>query len=92
MSNPSVRTLRLYLLVWLALMVLVALTVASSYVKLGSFNLVASMAISIAKTALVMTLYMELRREHGTILVFAITGFCWLALMIAPTVADLATR
>jgi len=92
MSNPSVRTLRLYLLVWLALMMLVALTVASAYVKLGSFNLVASLLISAAKTALVMTLYMELRREHGTVIVFAITGFCWLALMIAPTVADIATR
>jgi cytochrome c oxidase subunit IV len=92
MSNPSVHTLRLYLLVWVALMVLVALTVASSYVKLGSFNLAVSMAISAAKTALVMTLYMELRREQGTVIVFAITGFCWLALMIAPTVADIATR
>ena len=92
MSNPSVRTLRLYLLVWVALMVLVALTVASSYVKLGPFNLAVSLAISAAKTALVMTLYMELRREHGTVVVFAITGFCWLGLMIAPTVADIATR
>jgi cytochrome c oxidase subunit 4 len=92
MSTPSVRTLRQYLAVWVALMVLVALTVASSYVKLGAFNLVASLAISAAKTALVMMLYMELRRERGTILVFAITGFCWLALMIVPTVADIATR
>ena len=92
MSTPSVRTLRLYLIVWAALMALVALTVASSYIELGSFNLLVSLAISAAKTALVMTLYMELRREHGTTIVFALTGFFWLALMIAPTVADLATR
>ncbi len=92
MTSPSVRTLRLYLGVWLALMVLVALTVASAYVKLGSFNLVASLIISAAKTGLVMTLYMELRREHGTTVVFAITGFFWLLLMIAPMVADIATR
>ncbi|HEX4480272.1 MAG TPA: cytochrome C oxidase subunit IV family protein [Rudaea sp.] len=92
MSNPSVRTLRLYLIVWLALMALVALTVASAYVKLSGFNLVTSMLISAAKTALVMTLYMELRREHGTTVVFALTGFFWLILMIAPTVADIATR
>jgi caa(3)-type oxidase subunit IV len=73
-------------------MVLVALTVASAYVKLGSFNLAASLIISAAKTGLVMTLYMELRREHGTTVVFAITGFFWLLLMIAPMVADIATR
>lgn len=92
MSSPSVRTLRLYLGVWLALMALVALTVTSAYVKLGSFNLMASLLISAAKTALVMTLYMELRREHGTTIVFALTGFFWLVLMIAPMVADIATR
>jgi cytochrome c oxidase subunit 4 len=92
MSTPSARTLRLYIGVWVALMVLVALTVASAYVKLGGFNLIVSLAISAAKTALVMALYMELRREHGTTLVFAATGFFWLALMIAPTVTDLATR
>jgi cytochrome c oxidase subunit 4 len=92
MSNASVRTLRLYLIVWLALMALVALTVASAYVKLGGFNLVTSMLISAAKTALVMTLYMELRREDGTTVVFALTGFFWLILMIAPTLADIATR
>ena len=92
MSTPSVRTLRQYLGVWVALMVLVALTVASAYVRLGAFNLVASLAISAAKTALVMALYMELRRERGTILLFAITGFCWLGLMIVPIVADIAMR
>jgi cytochrome c oxidase subunit IV len=91
-STPSVRTLRLYFGVWIALMALVALTVASAYVKLGGFNLIVSLAISAAKTALVMTLYMELRREHGTTRIFAATGFFWLVLMIAPTVADVATR
>ena len=60
MTTPSVRMLRLYLVVWLALMVLLALTVASSYVKLGAFNVVVSLAISAAKTALVMTLFSRL--------------------------------
>ncbi len=92
MSSEATRTLRTYLAVWVALLVLVAVTVASAYVKLGGFNLAVSLAISTAKTALVMALFMELRREHGTTLVFALTGFFWLILMIAPTVADIATR
>lgn len=92
MRSEATRTLRMYLAVWVALLVLVALTVASAYVKLGGFNLAVSLAISAAKTALVMALFMELRREHGTTVVFALTGFFWLILMIAPTVADIATR
>jgi hypothetical protein len=35
---------------------------------------------------------MELRREHGTTIVFAIAGFFWLILLIAPTLSDVATR
>lgn len=92
MRPEEARTLRTYLAVWGALLVLLALTVASAYVKLGGFNLAVSLAISMAKTALVMALFMELRREPGTTVVFALTGFFWLILMIAPTVADVVTR
>ena len=86
------KTLRTYVLTWLALLVLVALTVASAYVKLGSFNLVASLLISVAKTALVMALFMELRRERATTVVFAVAGFFWVLLLIAPTLSDVLTR
>jgi cytochrome c oxidase subunit 4 len=78
--------------VWLALMVLLTLTAASAFVKLGSFNIVVSICISTAKTALVMGLFMEMRREHGTTIVFAIAGFFWLVLLIAPTLSDVVTR
>ncbi|HEX3894694.1 MAG TPA: cytochrome C oxidase subunit IV family protein [Rudaea sp.] len=92
MNIDEKKNLRTYLLVWIALLVLLALTAASAYVKLGSFNIVVSMCISIAKTALVMGLFMELRREHGTTIVFAIAGFFWLILLIAPTLSDVVTR
>ncbi len=92
MKSSELRSLRTYLLTWTALLLLVALTVASAYVKLGSFNLIASLCISVAKTALVMALFMELRRERGTTIVFAVVGFFWLILLIAPTIADIATR
>ena len=86
------KTLRTYLLTWIALLVLVALTAGSAFVKLGSFNIVVSLCIAIAKAALVMGLFMELRREHGTTIVFAIAGFFWLILLIAPTLSDIVTR
>jgi cytochrome c oxidase subunit IV len=92
MKPEERRVVRTYTLVWMTLLILLGLTVASAYLKLGSFNLIASLVISIVKTGLVMALFMELRRESGTVAVFAIAGFFWLALMIGPTVMDIATR
>lgn len=92
MKAEDKRVVRTYALVWLTLLVLVGATVASAYFKLGGFNLIVSLVISLIKTALVMALFMELRRENGTVAVFAIAGFFWLVLMIAPTVMDIATR
>ncbi len=92
MKTREIPTVRAYLLTWLALLALVAITVASAYVKLGSFNLVASLCVSVAKTALVMGIFMELRRERGTTIIFALAGFFWLILLIAPTLSDLVTR
>ena len=92
MKAEDRRVVRTYALVWLTLLVLVALTVASSYLKLGSFNLITSLVISTIKTGLVMALFMELRRASGTVAVFAIAGFFWLVLMIGPTVMEIATR
>jgi cytochrome c oxidase subunit 4 len=90
--KTKTKTLRAYLLTWFALLVLVALTASSAYIKLGDFNLIASTCISIVKTALVMAIFMELRRERGTTIVFALAGFFWLILLLAPTLSDIATR
>ena len=92
MKASKTKTLRAYLLTWLVLLVLVALTASSAYVKLGNFNLIFSVCVSLAKTGLVMAIFMELRRERGTTIVFALAGFFWLVLLFAPTLADIVTR
>ena len=92
MKRSVTKSLRVYLLTWIALLILVATTAASSFVKLGDFNLLVSLCISLLKTALVMVFFMELRRERGTTIVFALAGFFWAILLIAPTVSDVLTR
>jgi len=90
--NTKPLGLRGYLLVWLSLLALVAITAASAHLQFGAWNLIVSLLVSTAKTALVMLFCMNLRRERGTTALFATTGFFWLALLIGMTLGDAVTR
>lgn len=90
--NAKAHGLRGYLLVWLSLLALVAITAASAHCKLGAWNLIVSLLVSTAKTAIVMLFCMNLRRERGTTVLFAVTGFFWLALLIGMSLGDALTR
>ncbi len=70
-----------YLLVWLALLVLTALTVAAAVYSWGGKNIFAALLIAGTKSALVLIYFMHLRHEAGLfrllllITVFAIAAF-----------------
>ena len=81
-----------YFLTWLALMGLLALTTASSYVPMGAWNTVANMGISCAKGVLIALFFMHLRGASGLLRIAAITGLLWLALLFGLSWTDLATR
>jgi cytochrome c oxidase subunit 4 len=90
MNNlPANRT---YLFVTGALLVLLGLTVAAAYANLGPFNVVAALAISMAKGALIVLIFMNVRRSNRLIWLAAGTGFFWLAIMFALAMADFAAR
>ena len=72
MNPPSSRT---DLLSGLALLRLLALTVALSYVDLGPFNTAVSMLISIAKAALILLFFMHIKYSRPIIWLFAGAGF-----------------
>jgi cytochrome c oxidase subunit 4 len=73
---------------WGALMLLLTVTTASAFVPLGSFNLVVSLAIALAKALIVLLFFMELRGSRGLVRAFAAAGFFWLTIMIVMTGAD----
>jgi cytochrome c oxidase subunit 4 len=87
--TPSVKT---YFLVFGALLALLALTVGASYINLGPFNLIASLAISIAKALLIMLIFMEVRYSHAIVRLFAGAAFLWLLIMFALTMSDYYSR
>ena len=83
---------RVYVLTWLALLALLALTTASAFLPLGGFNVVVIFGIALAKAALVVLVFMHLRRGTPMIRIFALAGVMWLCLLVALSLTDLAAR
>jgi caa(3)-type oxidase subunit IV len=61
MIRHPVAAVRTYVLVWVALMILLTLTLGSAYIPLGSLNTVINLGIAVAKALLVMLFFMHLR-------------------------------
>jgi cytochrome c oxidase subunit 4 len=81
-----------YVLTWLALMVLLGLTFASSYVPMGPWNTVANTGISCAKALLIAVFFMHLRNAGPLLRIAALTGLLWLALLFGLSWSDFGTR
>jgi len=81
-----------YVLVWIALLVLLGLSAVSSLLALGTFNLVSNFAIAALKAALVVIVFMRIRRSERTVHVAAAAGIVWLALLIALSLSDFLAR
>ncbi len=92
-AHPEhIASRRSLVVVWLALMALLALTAGSALVHLGWLNVTINLAISVAKTLLVAAFYMHLRNREPWLRVVAATGVVWLAMLIGLGLADYLTR
>jgi cytochrome c oxidase subunit 4 len=91
-ANASTAPLRRYLLAWLALLGLLLLTVGTALIPLGALNVALNLGISVAKTLLVMVIFMHLDSGSPTIRLAAATGFVWLMLLFILTLGDYLTR
>jgi cytochrome c oxidase subunit 4 len=84
--------IRNLLVVWVALLALLALTVAASFVFTGPASLGASLGIASAKSALVYWFFMNLREEKGLIRVVALGAVAWLLILFLLAGTDYLTR
>ena len=84
--------IRIYLVVWGALVVLTAVTVAVSYVHLGMMNVVVALLVASVKASLVALFFMHLRYENRLVWGFALTPVFFLILIIAGTLTDTLFR
>ena len=81
-----------YFRVYLALMILLALTFTAAYIPLGPFNIVVAFGIAAAKAALVVMFFMGVRAGSRLVWVFSIAGLLWLGILFALTFSDYVTR
>lgn len=84
--------LKVYVTVFISLLLLLALTVTASYVPLGRFNVVIALTIAIAKTFLVMLFFMHVRYSGRLIWIYVGVGFFWLGILLTLTMSDFLTR
>ncbi len=91
--SHHIRPIKEYAIVYGVLMVLMAATIAVSYVKfpIEAINVIVALVIAIIKAVLVVLFFMGVK--HGTRLtwVWASLGFIWFLLMFG-TLGDYVTR
>jgi len=90
--SQTVVPQKTYLMVFLSLITLTALTTGVAFIDLGPFNTVVALVIAFAKMLLVMLFFMHVKQSGGLIRVVLLAGFFWLALLIGLTMSDYRTR
>ena len=88
-AHPSVVAL---VANFVALMVLLAATIAIAEIDLGRGNFIASTAIAATKMTLIMVIFMNLRYSKPLSRLVACAGFFWLAIMFALSFSDYHSR
>lgn len=91
MEHPVIPP-KTYLLVFAALLALLALTVGLAYIDLGFFNLIAALTIASVKALLVILYFMHVRYSSDLAKIFAAAGFLWLFLLLGLTLTDYISR
>ena len=92
MSAEHVVPVRLYLVIFAALIVLTAVTTVVAFVDLGVMNVVVMMLIAFTKATLVVLYFMHVRFTSRLTQLAAASGFAWLAILIGRTLSDVLTR
>lgn len=91
-NGTHVLPLKVYLLIFGALLALTALTVQVAYVDLGFLNTVVALGIAAFKASLVVLYFMHLRYADSLPKLFWVAGLLWLAILLGITMSDYLTR
>jgi cytochrome c oxidase subunit 4 len=92
-ANPDLRkAVRRVLLVWAALVLLVALTVGSAYIPLGTMNMAINVLIAGIKAVLIAAFFMHLASPHVVPRMVCTVALVMLAILFALSSVDYSTR
>ena len=90
--SGHVASSRLYVMIFVALIVGTGLTYVAALVDFGFFNNVVMLAIAVTKMLLVMVFFMGLKWTSRLTWVVAGSGFFFLLIMFAITMSDYMSR
>jgi cytochrome c oxidase subunit IV len=91
MSHPVVPV-KVYVSIFLALIVLTITTAAVSKIDLGELNFVVAMTIAVVKGTLVVLFFMHVRQASSMTKLFVAAGFFWLAILLVFVLSDYLSR
>lgn len=92
MSSVHVSPLRTYITIFIALMVLSAITVGAAFVNLGSFNPIVALAIACFKATLVILYFMHVKYSSSLVKLTVVLSLFFVLILFAETLMDYATR
>jgi cytochrome c oxidase subunit 4 len=90
--SAHIAPVRLYVIIFAALIVLTLMTVAVTYMDLGPANLFVALMIAVTKALLVVLYFMHVRWSERLVHVSIITAMGFLFILGAFALADYFTR
>jgi cytochrome c oxidase subunit 4 len=91
-AGMTITSRKTYTVIWLALLILLAVTYFVSRFDLGALNVIAALTIAVVKMLLVILFFMHVRHSTRLTWIFVAAGFIWLGIMIDLTLSDYSTR
>ena len=83
---------RVYIVVFLCLLVFTGLTVGASYIEMGVFNPIAAIGIACIKMVLVILFFMHVKYTTKLTMLTVASGFFMFGVLISMTLADYISR
>jgi cytochrome c oxidase subunit 4 len=92
MAHEHIVPVRVYILVFLALLVLTGVTAGVAFIDLGPFNLIVAIAIACLKASLVVLFFMHIAYSSKLTKAIVISGVGTLLILFSFTLFDLVAR
>jgi cytochrome c oxidase subunit 4 len=83
---------RTFIIVWIALLILTAITVAAAQVNLGALNVWVALGIATLKSGLVVAIFMHMKYESPLFKIALLSALAILAIFIGMTLLDVLYR
>jgi cytochrome c oxidase subunit IV len=81
----------LYVIAWLVLLLLTAISIGTAFLGLGMYGPVIQFAIAATQAAIIFILFMRLKGPPSLKWIFAGAGFFWLLFLFGLSTTDYAT-